>query len=47
MLACWWVELGLGPLVGRAMSRDTSRGDCGLWKSLVNLSANEWVCVPT
>lgn len=27
--AChWWVELSLGSLVGRAVSRDMSRGGC-------------------
>ena len=31
--AHWWVELGLGLLVGRAMSRGVSRGTCGLRKS--------------
>ena len=28
-----WVDLGLGPLVGRAISRGMSRGGCGLRKS--------------
>ena len=27
----WWVELGLGPQVGRAVSRGGSRGSCGLF----------------
>lgn len=27
-----WVELGLGPLGGKAMSRGMSRDSCGLWK---------------
>ena len=31
--AHWWMELGLGLLVGRAMSRGVSRGSCGLRKS--------------
>ena len=30
----WWVELGLGPLVGRAVSMGVSRGSCGLRNSL-------------
>lgn len=34
--AHWWVEFGLGPLVGRVMSR----GGCGLRNSLGNLSAD-------
>jgi len=34
--AHWWVELGLGPLVDRVMSR----GGYGLRKSLGNLSAD-------
>ena len=44
--AHWWVELDLGPLVGRAMSRGMSRGDCGLRKSLGNLPVDGWGCVP-
>ena len=44
MPAHWWVELGLGPLVGRVMSRGLSRGGCGLRKSLGSLSG--WDCVP-
>ena len=43
----WWVELGLGPLVGKAMSRGMSRGSCGLRKSLGSLSTDGWGCVPT
>ena len=43
MPARWWAELGLGPLVGRAMSR----GGCELRKSLGSLSADGWGCVPT
>lgn len=33
----WWLELCLGPLVGRAMSRVMSRGGCGLRKYLDSL----------
>ena len=42
----WWVELGLGPLAGRALPWCESRGDCGLRKSLGSLSADGWGCVP-
>ena len=45
MPAHWEVELGLGPLVNRAMSRGFSRGDCGFRKSLGSLSAAGWGCV--
>ena len=41
------MELGLGPLVGRAMPRDVSRGGCGLRKSLGSLSVDGWGCIPT
>ena len=40
------VELDLGPLVGRAMSRGVSGGGCGLRKSLGSLSVDGWDCVP-
>ena len=40
------VELGLGPLVGRTVSRGVSRGGFGLRKSLGNLSDVGWGCVP-
>ena len=40
-----WVELDLGRLVGRAVLRDLSGGDCVLRKSLGSLSADEWCCV--
>lgn len=40
MPAYWWVELGCGPLVGRAISRVVSRGGYGLRKSLGTLAAN-------
>lgn len=43
----WWIDLGLGPLVGSAMSKGVSRGSCGLRKSLGCLSGDEWGCVPT
>ena len=46
MLAPWWVELCLGPLVGRAVSRGTSKGSWGLRKSLWCLSADGWGFVP-
>ena len=46
MAAHSWVELGLCPLVGRAVSRDMSRGGFGL-KSLGILSYNGWGCIPT
>ena len=45
--APWWVELGLVPLVGRAMSRGAFRGDFVLRKTLGRLSADGWGCVPT
>lgn len=32
MAGRWWVELGLGPQVGRAVSRGVSRGSCGLFR---------------
>ena len=38
MPAFWWVELDLGLLVGRGMSRGMSRDSCGLRKSLGSLS---------
>ena len=36
------MELALGSLVGRAVSRAMSIGDHGLRKSLGSPSANEW-----
>ena len=36
------MELVLGSLVGRAVSRAMSTGDHGLRKSLGSLSTNEW-----
>ena len=36
----WWVELDLGPLVGKALLRFISRGGCGLKKTIGSLSAN-------
>ena len=47
MPAHWWVELGLVPLVDRAMSRGVFRGSCGLRKTLGSLSADGWGCVLT
>ena len=46
MPAHWWVELGLGPPVGRAVSKGMSRGICWLRKSLGSLSADGWGCIP-
>ena len=43
----WWVELGLVPLMGRAMSRGVFRVGCGLRGTLGSLSADGWGCVPT
>lgn len=36
------MKLGLGPLVGRAVSRSKSIGGCGLQNSLGRLSADGW-----
>ena len=47
MPSYWWVELGLGSLVGRTVSRGISRGGCGLRKYLDGLSVDGWDCVPT
>lgn len=56
MQASWWegpvpdrwsIELGVGPLVGRALSRDESTGGSVLRKSLSSLLAYGWGCVPT
>ena len=44
--AHWWVELGLVPLVSRAISGRVFRDSCGLRKSLGSLSGDEWACVP-
>ena len=44
--AHWWVELGLVPLVGRAMSEDVFSAGCGLRKALSCLSADRWGCFP-
>ena len=38
----WRVELGLVPLMGRAMSRSVFRSSCGLMKSLSSFSAARW-----
>ena len=46
MLAHWLVGLGLGPLVGRVMSKRVSRGGCGHRKSLNCMSVKGWGCVP-
>ena len=45
--AHWWVELGPGPLVSRALSRDISRRGCGLRTPLGSLSADGLGCIPT
>ena len=47
MPAHWWVELGLVPLVGRAMSRCMSRDDFGLRTTLGSLSVDGWGYGPT
>ena len=41
--AHWLVDLVLGPLVGRVVSRDTSRGSIGFRKSLI--TAGNWGCI--
>ena len=41
-----WVELGLVPLMGRAVSRSVFQGCCELSMTLGNLSADGWGCVP-
>ena len=46
VLAHWWVELGLVPLVGRAMSRGVFIGGCELSVALSTLSADGWGCFP-
>ena len=46
MPAHWCVELGLGHLVGGAVSRSVFRGGCVLRKSLSSLSVDGWDCVP-
>ena len=46
MPAHWRLELGLVPLVGRAVSGGVFRGSCGLRKTLGSLSADGWGCVP-
>ena len=43
--AYWQVEVGVGLLVGRTVSRGVSRGDCELRKSLGNLYAHGWSSV--
>ena len=44
--AHWWVELGLGPLVGRAVSRGVFRGGCRLRNTFLSLSDDGWGFVP-
>jgi len=46
--AYWWVELGLVPLVGRAISEGVFiSGSCLFRTTLSRLSADGWGCVPT
>ena len=45
MLAHWWFELDLVPLVGRAISKFVFRGGSELSMALGNLSADGWGCV--
>ena len=40
------VELGLGSLIGSAMSRAVSRGDCTLRRCLGILCVSGWGCIP-
>ena len=47
MPAPWKVELSLGPLVERTVSKGMSRDGCGLRESLGSLSADGWGYVPT
>ena len=42
----WWLELGLVPLVGRAVSRGVFLGVCELSTTLSRLSADGCGCVP-
>ena len=44
MPAHWWVQLGLVPVVGRAMSSGVFRGGCELCTALGSLSADGWGC---
>lgn len=46
MLAHWWMELSLGPLVCRLLSRGCLEVAVGSRKSLESLSVDEWGCVP-
>ena len=46
MSAHWWVELGLVPLVGRAISRGVFRVGSRLRKTLGRLSADGWGYIP-
>ena len=46
VLAHWWVELCLVPLVGRPMSRGMFWGVCELSMTLGSLSAGGLGCVP-
>ena len=43
--AHWKVDLSLGSLVGRTVSKDMLRGGNKLRKSLGSLSADGWSCV--
>ena len=46
MPSLWWVELGLVPLVDRAMSSGVFWGVCQLSMTLASLSADGWGCFP-
>ena len=46
MPAHWWVELGLFPLVGRAVSHGVFWGGCEFSMTLDSLSSNGLVSVP-
>lgn len=39
------VDLGLGPLVGSTLSRDVSRGGCGLRKYVVQPEVSQHWCL--
>ena len=42
----WWLDLGLGPLMARAIPRGMSRSGCELRPFLGSLSADRQGCVP-
>ena len=45
--AHWWVNLALGPLVGKAMSRGVFGSNCELRVTSGSLSDDGWGCIPT